>query len=140
VRIYEMNKRYVHSKLIVADDHWWCVGSANVNGRGFGLDSELNVQIREPNPEVLTGFRKRLWSHNLGVSEATVGGWAVSEFIAKWDAVAASNAKKGRDAMAGEGILRFDYTKFPGNEQPLIPDLLAKVGMPGGQSRGDRIA
>ena len=39
VRFYEMNKRYVHSKLILADDRWWCIGSANVNPRGFGLDS-----------------------------------------------------------------------------------------------------
>ena len=70
VRFYEMNKRYVHSKLILADDRWWCIGSANVNPRGFGLDSELNVQFREPTPDVLTGFRKRLWAHNLGVSEA----------------------------------------------------------------------
>ena len=52
-----MHERYVHSKLIVADDRWWCIGSANVNPRGFGLDSELNVQFREPDPEVLTGFR-----------------------------------------------------------------------------------
>jgi phosphatidylserine/phosphatidylglycerophosphate/cardiolipin synthase-like enzyme len=140
VRIYEMNKRYVHSKLIVADDRWWCIGSANVNGRGFGLDSELNVQIREPQPEVLTGFRKRLWAHNLGVSETTVGGWGVSEFIAKWDAVAKSNNGKSRDAMQGEGVLRFDYTKFPGAQLPGVPDLLASVGVPGGGSRGDRIA
>ncbi len=61
VRFYEMNRRYVHSKLILADDRWWCIGSANVNPRGFGLDSELNVQFREPTPDVLTGFRKRLW-------------------------------------------------------------------------------
>jgi phosphatidylserine/phosphatidylglycerophosphate/cardiolipin synthase-like enzyme len=140
VRFYEMHKRYVHSKLIVADDYWWCVGSANVNPRGFGLDSELNVQIRESEPEVLSGFRRKLWAHNLGVSEATVGSWSVSQFIAKWDAVAASNAKKSRDQMAGEGVLRFDYTKFPGANLPMVPDLLANVGIPGGRSRGDRIA
>jgi phosphatidylserine/phosphatidylglycerophosphate/cardiolipin synthase-like enzyme/subtilisin family serine protease len=140
VRFYEMHKRYVHSKLFIADDHWWCIGSANVNGRSFGLDSELNVQIREPEPEVLLGFRKRLWSHNLGVSEATVGGWSVSDFIAKWDAVADSNAKKSRDAMAGEGILKFDYTKFPGAKLPMVPDILANVGLPGGRAHGDRIA
>ena len=140
VRFYEMHKRYVHSKLICADDTWWCVGSANVNPRGFGLDSELNVQIREPKPEVLAGFRRKLWAHNLGVSEATVGGWVTSDFIGKWDAVAASNARKSRDAMAGEGILRFDYTKFPGKQLPMVPDLLARVGMPGGRARDDRLA
>ena len=58
-------------------------------------------------------LRRRLWAHNLGVSETVVGGWSVSDFLAQWDAVAASNAKKSRDAMAGEGVLRFDYTEYP---------------------------
>ena len=87
VRFYEMNKRYVHAKLIFADDRWWCIGSANVNHRSFQLDSELNVQMREPDPQVLNGFRKKLWAHNLGVSEADVGAWAVSTLLhsgTKW--------------------------------------------------------
>jgi phosphatidylserine/phosphatidylglycerophosphate/cardiolipin synthase-like enzyme len=140
VRFYEMHKRYVHSKLIFADDLWCCIGSANVNPRGFGLDSELNVQLREPNPEVLTEFRKRLWAHNLGVSEAEVGAWSVSDFIARWDKVAAANARKARDSMAGEGILRFDYKKFPGKKLPVDVGLLANLGIQGGGSRTDRLA
>jgi len=143
VRFYEMHDRYVHSKVIFADDKWWCIGSANVNGRGFGLDNELNVQMRESKPNQLLELRKQLWAHNLGVSEATVGGWAVSDFIAKWDAVAASNAKVSRDAMQGEGVKAFDYTKFQGAKLALVPDLLAHVGLPGGRvvgDRGDRVA
>ena len=54
----------------------------------------------------LDKFRKQLWAHNLGVSESTVGGWAASDFLARWDAIAASNAKKKRDAMDGEGRLK----------------------------------
>ncbi|MGB7208409.1 MAG: DUF2272 domain-containing protein [Pyrinomonadaceae bacterium] len=140
VRFYEMNKRYVHSKLILVDDRWWCIGSANVNPRGFGLDSELNVQFREPNPDVLTGFRKRLWAHNLGVSESEAGGWSVSDFIAQWDKVAAANARKGRDAMAGEGILKFDYKKFPGKKLLVDVGLLADLGIQGGSSRPEQLA
>ena len=39
--------------------------------------------------------------------------------------------------MAGEGVLRFDYTKFPGVQLPLTPaqlkgvDRLSNVGFPG---------
>ncbi len=140
VRFYEMHKRYVHSKVIFADDHWCCIGSANVNPRGFGLDSELNVQFREPNPELIPEFRKRLWSHNLGVSEAEIGRWSASDFIARWDKVAAANARKTRDTMAGEGILRFDYKKFPGKQLPVDVGLLANLGFQGGGSRNERLA
>jgi len=140
VRFYEMHKRYVHAKLILADDRWCSIGSANVNPRSFELDSELNVQMREPDPEVLNGFRKRLWAHNLGVSEAEVGKWAVSDFITQWDKVAAANARKGTDRMVGEGILTFDYKKFPGKSLPINPGPLATLGIPGGGSRSDQIA
>jgi hypothetical protein len=69
-----------------------------------------------------------------------VGSWPVSDFIAKWDAVAAANAPKSRDAMQGEGVLRFDYKKFPGVKSDMVPDLLANLGLPGASASGDRIA
>lgn len=35
--------RYIHSKVILADDRFMTVGSANTNNRSMGLDTELNV-------------------------------------------------------------------------------------------------
>ena len=35
--------RYIHSKLLLVDDRFLTVGSANTNNRSMGLDSELNV-------------------------------------------------------------------------------------------------
>ena len=52
----------------------------------------------------------------------------MSDFIANWDNVAATNARKERDAMAGEGILKFDYKKFPGNELPGSPTCSPRSG------------
>jgi len=49
------------------------IGSANANARSFELDSELNVSIADA--ALVAGFRQRLWAYNLGVPEATVGGW-----------------------------------------------------------------
>jgi phosphatidylserine/phosphatidylglycerophosphate/cardiolipin synthase-like enzyme len=129
VRFYMMKRRYVHAKLILADDLWCCIGSANVNPRSFELDSELNVQLREHDPDVILGFRKSLWTHNLGVPEAKIESWAPSEFLDRWDKIAAANA---RGAGQGEVILRFDYTKFPGRDSP-IPDALVDLGVPGDQ-------
>jgi hypothetical protein len=42
--------------------------------------------------------------------------------------------------MAGEGILRFDYKKFPGKKLPVDVGLLANLGIQGGGSRTDRLA
>jgi phospholipase D1/2 len=35
--------RYIHSKILIADDRFLTVGSANTNNRSMGLDSELHV-------------------------------------------------------------------------------------------------
>lgn len=35
--------RYIHSKVLVVDDRFLSVGSANTNNRSMGLDTELNV-------------------------------------------------------------------------------------------------
>ena len=46
-RIIEKHNKYVtvHSKLLVIDDLYLCVGSANLNNRSMGLDTECNACI-----------------------------------------------------------------------------------------------
>jgi phosphatidylserine/phosphatidylglycerophosphate/cardiolipin synthase-like enzyme len=126
-RLFTMWQRAVHSKFLLVDDHWMTIGSANANTRSFDLDSELNVAILDT--ELVTKFRHRLWAHNLGVSEAAVSGLGITDFIPRWDAVAAANTplKGSPFNMAGEGVLPFDYTTVPGHEQILIPDAFADL-------------
>jgi phosphatidylserine/phosphatidylglycerophosphate/cardiolipin synthase-like enzyme len=138
VRLYTMKNRAVHSKLAFTDDRWCNVGSANANVRSFELDSELNIAVADAT--LVRAFRRRLWAHNLGVSEATVAGWSTSDFLARWDAVAAANAGKAPSAMAGEGVVRFDYTAVPGAGHGSIPDAFAELDLApdGGLFAGDR--
>jgi phosphatidylserine/phosphatidylglycerophosphate/cardiolipin synthase-like enzyme len=121
--IYTMTGRSVHSKFLLTDDRYMTIGSANANERGFQLDSELNVAIDDS--KLATAFRKRLWAHNLGVTEATIAGWGVADYIAQWEAVAASNETLAPSAMAGEGVVHWDYTKAPGSSHFYVPDYLA---------------
>lgn len=123
LRVYTMSHRIIHSKLILADDDMLCVGSANANPRGFFLDSELNVMVHD-SPAVF-GFRCRLWAHNLGIAEGTVASWAVSAFLARWDAVAAANDKlrSNPGKMTGEAIVPFDALKVKGQRQRFIADV-----------------
>jgi phosphatidylserine/phosphatidylglycerophosphate/cardiolipin synthase-like enzyme len=49
---------YVHSKLLLIDDVFFTLGSANVNVRSMENDSELNIAC--PSPELTKQFREHL--------------------------------------------------------------------------------
>jgi len=122
LRVYTKSVAMVHSKLILVDDRVLSMGSANANPRGFFLDTELNVMLDDA--EAVKRFRHRLWSHDLGVTEESVETWAVSDFIAKWDAVAKANeGKTSSDQMTGEGLIPFGPRNVKGKRIPLNVDV-----------------
>jgi phospholipase D1/2 len=57
-------KRYitVHSKVMVVDSHWISVGSANLNNRSMGFDSEVNATVFVQ--KSCYGFTAHLLSHH----------------------------------------------------------------------------
>jgi phosphatidylserine/phosphatidylglycerophosphate/cardiolipin synthase-like enzyme len=59
-----MNIIYPHSKMILCDDRFFSIGSANANGRGFVKDSEHNISALAP-PQAKK-LRVRLWGELLG--------------------------------------------------------------------------
>ena len=135
---YSMTNRAVHSKFVMVDDLWMTIGSANANGRSFELDSELNLQIGE-NP-LSKAFRARLWAHNLGVPIATAGGWKPGNFLAEWNAVAIANRGLDAKAMAGEGVIPFDYAAAKGKSHGSLPDALVDLEFGSGNKDSDRVA
>jgi phosphatidylserine/phosphatidylglycerophosphate/cardiolipin synthase-like enzyme len=52
-----------HSKMLVVDDVFMSVGSANKNNRGMVYEAELNVAVADP---VVASWRKRIVSNLLG--------------------------------------------------------------------------
>lgn len=48
VRVWETPLPFVHSKLALFDDHWYCIGSSNWDTRSFRLNFELNVEFYDP--------------------------------------------------------------------------------------------
>jgi phosphatidylserine/phosphatidylglycerophosphate/cardiolipin synthase-like enzyme len=54
---------YVHSKVIIVDDRWVTVGSANIDKNGFKDSSELNLGITSA--ELALKLRARLWQEHL---------------------------------------------------------------------------
>lgn len=53
------NYVYVHAKLMLIDDAFTTLGSANVNTRSMEVDSELNICLESGS--VTAALRKRLW-------------------------------------------------------------------------------
>lgn len=55
---------YPHSKLMIVDDTWAIVGSANANGKSFVTDEEISVAIHDR--DYATKLRKMLFKEHIG--------------------------------------------------------------------------
>jgi uncharacterized membrane protein YdjX (TVP38/TMEM64 family) len=65
----------VHSKVMIVDDMLLRVGSANLNNRSFGLDTECDLVFQATSAEhrrAIGGLRNRMLGHFCGVTESEV--------------------------------------------------------------------
>ncbi len=106
---------YLHAKIMIVDDEWITVGSANLNDRGLIRDVELNVAVK--NPETARNFRIALWAEHLRTPEADIAKLDPIDAIdSAWIAHAARNK-----ALMAEGnkpllsaIHRYETGHMPG--------------------------
>lgn len=85
---------YVHSKLLLVDDIFFSLGSANVNVRSMESDSELNICC--PSPDLTQYWRKHLWK----MHTRQVPGDDISTEFKRWNdtiKVNAQNVKFGKN-------------------------------------------
>jgi phosphatidylserine/phosphatidylglycerophosphate/cardiolipin synthase-like enzyme len=83
---------YLHSKVLLVDDVFASIGSANANPRSFGLDTELDIVWRDP--ASVAAFRVRLWSGLLGAPRG-LAKLALADSVAFWR----------QTATAGRGLI-----------------------------------
>jgi phospholipase D1/2 len=65
----------VHSKVMIVDDGFLRVGSANINNRSMGADSECDVAFEatcEEHEAFIRGVRRRLIGHFCGVTQREI--------------------------------------------------------------------
>jgi phosphatidylserine/phosphatidylglycerophosphate/cardiolipin synthase-like enzyme len=79
----------VHAKIMIVDDVFMVIGSANIHERGMHHDSELVVAALDP--ERAGRLRVQLWAEHLQASGAALGD--VSAGVDLWRAQATENAR-----------------------------------------------
>lgn len=77
---------YVHSKLMIVDDVFTTLGSANINTRSMQVDSELNICIEDP------AVTRPLREHLFGVHTGGRGtGGEMSKIFREWQNIIGLN-------------------------------------------------
>lgn len=107
---------YVHAKVAIIDDQWLTIGSANLNGRGLGTDTEMNVQAVDGT--VAKALRVRLWAEHLGMTEEEVAALDPIDLIDhRWK----STAEQLHECLhtggppCGGQVMRYQVGKMPGS-------------------------
>lgn len=98
------SKTYVHAKVMIVDDLWFTIGSANTNPRSFYLDAETNISVRDNT--AAKDFRIALWQEHFGPERKKTEShdWDISnaaKFLEIWNKEGDGNAN---NLMKGRGV------------------------------------
>jgi phosphatidylserine/phosphatidylglycerophosphate/cardiolipin synthase-like enzyme len=128
---------YPHSKVLIVDDVFASIGSANVNPRSFELDSEIDLGWHEASS--VKAFREQLWKEHLGSPDGSLfATWKVQDYVKEWDAIAKKNTTMAPASRQGF-IVPHDPDAAKGSQQSL-PDFLAGLGTTGREDRDTQLA
>lgn len=119
---------YVHAKLMIVDDAILRVGSANMNNRSMGLDSECDVFIDSARPAnahvspAITALRLRLLAEHCGVPEAEVAAGIEKHgsMAAMIDALNLEGARTGRKYLERLPLIALSETERALGESAIL--------------------
>jgi phospholipase D1/2 len=114
---------YVHSKLMIIDDRYAHISSANTNPRSFYVDTEIGAACYDP--LMVLKLRLRLWREHLG-HPVGMDRWVPANFIAEWTKVAKENATTQIKKRPGFAVPH-DIAKFTGALMGGLPDAFASI-------------
>jgi phosphatidylserine/phosphatidylglycerophosphate/cardiolipin synthase-like enzyme len=140
---------YIHSKLVIVDDRFLTVGSANFTNRSMGLDSELHVAWEQDGEhgrlvERIRSVRMSLLAEHTGLPEAeTADLAAIDGLVARLDAIASRPAARlqrhGPPTPAQQTALQLiDPDDLPFDPETTAADDAAGALDPSDEQRGRR--
>ena len=90
---------YIHAKLMIVDDTFMTLGSANINTRSMESDSELNIAHHRP--EISQPARKTLWDlHTGNAAGARVADMSMKDAYRAWSDILRINAKQKKAGVS----------------------------------------
>lgn len=109
---------YIHSKLLMIDDVFFTVGSANLNQRSMAADSEINLATEDP--EKARALRKDVWGlHTGGTQDGRDGSPPqIADTFAQWQKLMRKNDEAKVKGEGLEGFLctfrdsKFSFTRY----------------------------
>lgn len=136
---------HVHAKVMVVDDRFFTMGSANLANRSMGVDSEINLAIEhsEASP-VIRGWRRRLLAEHLGVSPERLAATEDERgsLIASIDALNDPEARRHCRPLDLDGAELpaplDDVAEIGDPAEPLVPDQMLGPSLPLPERRSRR--
>ena len=128
---------HVHAKVMIIDDRFFTMGSANLANRSMGVDSEINLAIEhaEASP-VIRGWRHELLAEHLGVDPEKLAkveeerGSIIASIAALNDLEAEHFCRPLQLDQADLPKLLDDAAELGDPAEPLIPDQILGPSMP----------
>lgn len=97
---------YIHSKLMIADDSMFTIGSANMNARSFYGDGEINMVT--DCPDTSARLRQEVWAmHSGGAADCDGGDGSLEDISVAYENWLSLVKKNGDQKLAGEKIKGF---------------------------------
>lgn len=98
---------YIHSKLMIIDDSFFTLGSANLNLRSMAVDAEINVASDDVAKS--TDLRWRVWDmmtgSKAGCNPGELTAADMKNVFDEWQRLMSANAKKKTNGEAPTGFL-----------------------------------
>lgn len=103
-RRWRYREVYIHAKLLLVDDGFMTLGSANLNQRSMAVDSEINIATNDA--ALARSLRTRVWEQHSGSKVSGKGGSQaeISEAFSNWRIVMDENLQRKKN---GEGMVGF---------------------------------
>lgn len=116
-RGHRLKQVYVHSKLLIVDDKWITIGSANMDKNGFRDSTEFNLGISSCG--LAKELRVKLWSEHLGMHSEDTNLNELTDFskgFYLWEKIASENGRRVANGTFIQGhvyYFNFKHMNFP---------------------------